>query len=184
MSLQINEFTDIAAFIQNKTQNTGDTLFLDAVTNAVSVLENNTAAHVVVSPKLESKLRDDPEFAEEIARKIAEMTGCYGKTCREKIVVVDKNGEITGYCSKHDKNKDYPTSEQLKELAKARARKKARLDAYFKLVERISVKRKLVEQENLKRAANKKYRYSPDHIDMLAKSILQKPSKTPEYYSM
>lgn len=184
MNLQINNFADIAAFIQNKTQNTDDSLFRDAVENAVSMLESSTSGCVVVSPKLEGKFKDDPEFAEEIARKIAEMTGCYGKTCREKIVVVDKNGEITGYCPKHDKNKDYPTSEQLKELAKARARKKARLDAYFKLVERISVKRKLVEQENLKRAANKKYRYSPDHIDMLAKSILQKPSKTPEYYSM
>lgn len=192
MNLEITEFTDINAFIQNRTQNTDNSLFRQAVEEAISGRENAetpltgipgvTSGYVVVSQKPENKFKDDPGLAEELAQKIAEMSKCYGKSCRDNIVVVDRNGEITRYCPKHDKSKDYPTAEELKALAKARARKKARLDAYFKLVERISIKRKLIEQENIKRGANKKYRYSPAKIDMIAKSILQKPSKEPEYY--
>ncbi len=188
MSFQINEFSDITALIKNRAHSSDNGLFRDAVENAISERENNVSlenigsGYVVVSPKLEDKLKTDPGLAEELARKITEMCQCYGKNCRDNIVVVDRSGEVTRYCTKHDKNKDYPTAEQLKELAKARARKKARLDAYFKLLERISVKRKLIEQENSKRAFNKKYRYSVARIDLLARSILQKPSKEPEYY--
>ena len=192
MNLEITEFADINAFIQNRTQNADNSLFRQAIEDAITEREASantlsgipgvTSGYVIVSDKLENKLKDDPDLAEELARKIAEMSKCYGKSCRDNIVVVDRNGEITRYCPKHDKPKDYPTAEELKALAKARARKKARLDAYFKLVERISVKRKLIEQENIKRGANKKYRYSPAKIDMIAKSILQKPSKEPEYY--
>lgn len=186
MSFQINEFSDITALVQSRARNFDNGLFREAVENAVAERENYpeniVGAYVVVSPKLEDKLKADPELAEELARKITEMCQCYGKNCRDNIVVVDRSGEITRYCTKHDKDKDYPTSEQLKELAKARARKKARLDAYFKLLERVSVKRKLIEQENSKRAFNKKYRYSVARIDLIARSILQKPSKEPEYY--
>lgn len=192
MNLEITEFADINAFIKNRTQNSDNSLFREAIENAVADLENSeklssgipgaTSAYVIVSPKTEDKLKTDPDLAEELSRKIAEMSKCCGKNCRDNIVVVDRNGEITRYCPKHDKNKDYPTAEELKALARARARKKARLDAYFKLVERISVKRKLIEQENIKRGANKKYRYSPAKIDLIVKSILQKPSKEPEYY--
>ncbi|MCM1165212.1 MAG: hypothetical protein NC299_06440 [Lachnospiraceae bacterium] len=139
-------------------------------------------AYVVASPKLGDKLKEQPDLAAELAAKITEMCRCHGESCRDNIVVVDRSGEITRYCPTHDKNNDYPTSEQLKELAKARARKKARLDAYFKLVERLSVKRKLIEQENSKHAFNKKYRYSTAKIDLIARSILQKPAKEPEYY--
>lgn len=192
MSFQINEFSDIAALAQSRLQRSDNGLFRETVENAMT--ERNTvtslplapdadSGYVVVSPKLEEKLKADPGLAEEISQKINEMCRCYGENCRDNIVVVDRNGEITRYCPKHDKNKDYPTAEELKELAKARARKKARLDAYFKLVERISIKRKLIEQENAKRAVNKKYRYSVAKIDLIAKSILQKPSKEPEYYS-
>lgn len=189
MSFQITEFSDITALIQSRAQNTDGGLFREAIENVLSEHDSSTAlplasdieSYVVVSSKLEEKLKADPELAEEITQKINEMCRCYGKSCRDNIVVVDRNGEITKYCTKHDKNKDYPTAEQLRELAKARARKKARLDAYFKLVERISIKRKLIEQENIKRGANKKYRYSVAQLDIIAKSILQKPSKEPEY---
>lgn len=191
MSFQIKEFFDITALIQSRVQSSDNGLFREAVENAMTERDNNASlpldpdidsGYVVVSPKLEEKLKADPRLAEELAQKINEMCRCYGKNCRDNIVVVDRSGEITRYCPKHDKNKDYPTAEQLKELAKARARKKARLDAYFKLVERISIKRKLIEQENAKRAVNKKYRYSVAKIDLIAKSILQKPSKEPVYY--
>ncbi|MCX4354861.1 MAG: hypothetical protein OSJ43_01410 [Oscillospiraceae bacterium] len=191
MSFQIKEFFDITALIQSRVQSLDNGLFREAVENAMTERDNNASlpldpdidsGYVVVSPKLEEKLKADPGLAEELAQKINEMCRCYGKNCRDNIVVVDRSGEITRYCPKHDKNKDYPTAEQLKELAKARARKKARLDAYFKLVERISIKRKLIEQENAKRAVNKKYRYSVAKIDLIAKSILQKPSKEPVYY--
>ena len=191
MSFQINEFFDITALIQSRVQSSDNGLFREAIENAMTERDNNASlpldpdidsGYVVVSPKLEEKLKADPGLAEELAQKINEMCRCYGKNCRDNIVVVDRSGEITRYCPKHDKNKDYPTAEQLKELAKARARKKARLDAYFKLVERISIKRKLIEQDNAKRAVNKKYRYSVAKIDLIAKSILQKPSKEPVYY--
>ncbi len=191
MSFQINEFFDITALIQSRVQSSDNGLFREAIENAMTERDNNASlpldpdidsGYVVVSPKLEEKLKADPGLAEELAQKINEMCRCYGKNCRDNIVIVDRSGEITRYCPKHDKNKDYPTAEQLKELAKARARKKARLDAYFKLVERISIKRKLIEQENAKRAVNKKYRYSVAKIDLIAKSILQKPSKEPVYY--
>ncbi len=191
MSFQIKEFFDITALIQSRVQSSDNGLFREAIENAMTERDNNASlpldpdidsGYVVVSPKLEEKLKADPGLAEELAQKINEMCRCYGKNCRDNIVVVDRSGEITRYCPKHDKNKDYPTAEQLKELAKARARKKARLDAYFKLVERISIKRKLIEQENAKRAVNKKYRYSVAKIDLIAKSILQKPSKEPVYY--
>ncbi len=191
MSFQIKEFFDITALIQSRVQSSDNGLFREAIENAMTERDNNASlpldpdidsGYVVVSPKLEEKLKADPGLAEELAQKINEMCRCYGKNCRDNIVVVDRSGEITRYCPKHDKNKDYPTAKQLKELAKARARKKARLDAYFKLVERISIKRKLIEQENAKRAVNKKYRYSVAKIDLIAKSILQKPSKEPVYY--
>ncbi len=192
MSLEITEFTDITAFVKNHAHEADNSLFQQAIENAVAERKNTEMplssvtgianGYVVVSPKLESKLKDDPELAEQLSQKIAEMSRCYGKNCRDNIVVVDRNGEILRYCPKHDKKEDHPTAEELKALARARARKKARLDAYFKLVERISIKRKLIEQENVKRGANKKYRYSPARIDMIAKSILQKPSKEPEYY--
>lgn len=192
MNFEITEFAEINAFIKNRAQNNDNTLFREAIENAVAdrgITENLssgipgvTSGYIIVSQKLEDKLKNDPDLAEELAQRIAEMSKCYGKSCRDNIVAVDRNGEITRYCPKHDKPKDYPTAEELKALAKARARKKARLDAYFRLVERISVKRKLIEQENIKRGANKKYRYSPARIDMIAKSILQKPSKEPEYY--
>lgn len=193
MSFQITEFSDINAFIQARANNSDNNLFRDAVESALLGHENNSplsvssgteeSACVIISSQLEEKLRNDPELAEELSQKINEMCRCYGKNCRDNIVVVDKNGEIAHYCTKHDKPKEYPTSEQLKAIAKARARRKARLDAYFKLVERISVKRKLIEQENMKRAFNKKYRYSVAKVDSIAKSILHKPSKEPEYFS-
>lgn len=192
MSLEITEFAEINALIGSRERNGDNALFREAIENAVADRENAekfysgipgvTSGYVVISQKLEDKLKSDPDLAEELAQKIAEMSKCYGKNCRDNIVVVDRNGEITRYCPKHDRSKDYPDSEELKALAKARARKKARLDAYFRLVERISVKRKLIELENIKRGANKKYRYSPAKIDMIAKSILQKPTKEPEYY--
>lgn len=64
----------------------------------------------------------------------------YGKSCRDNIVVVDRNGEIERYCPTHDKRLEQKTAEELKEIVKARARKMAKLAAYFKLVERIAVK--------------------------------------------
>lgn len=190
MNFEITDFSDITTFIQTRARNSDNSLFQQAVENALAeqeristpLISGITSGYVVISQNVENKLKDDPDLAEELARKIAEMSKCYGKSCRDNIVVVDRNGEIMRYCPKHDKPKEYPTAEEQKALAKARARKKARLDAYFKLVERISIKRKLIEQENIKRGANKRYRCAPGRIDLIARSILQKPAKEPEYY--
>lgn len=187
MNFRVTQYSDINALISERAQSGDDSLFRDAVENALSERGTLSAgceeSMILISSKLEEKLKNDPELAEDIYRRINEMCGCYGKNCRDNIVVVDRNGEIARYCPTHDKRKDRVTDEKLKEIAKARARKKAKLDAYFKLVERISIKRKLIEQENLKRGANKKYRYSVMQLDAIAKSISQKPSKEPVYFS-
>lgn len=178
------EFADINALMRSREQTTDDGLFRDAVEEALGQgVSGGAESLVLVSSKFEEKLKQSPELAEEIYGRINEMCGCYGKNCRDNIVVVDRNGEIARYCPTHDKRKDQKTAEELKEVAKARARKKAKLEAYFKLVERISVKRKLVEQENLKRGINKKYRYSVMQLETIAKSICQKPVKEPAYYN-
>ena len=101
---------------------------------------------------------------------------------KDSIVIVNKNGEITQYCTR-SKRDEHPTAEELKEVAKARARRQARLDAYFHLLERVSIKRKLIEQENAKRLLNKKYKFSVSGLDILARSQqITAPPANPEYF--
>ena len=81
-----------------------------------------------------------------------------------------------------EKHPEHPTAEELKEVAKARARRKARLDAYFHTLEKVCIKRKLVEQENAKRVCCKKYR-SVTELGLIAKSRqLTTPPKNPDYF--
>ena len=125
---------------------------------------------VVISRGIEEKMRNDPEYSEEISQKLNELLQNQGKSIKDKIVVINRDGEITQYCTRPKRAKDHPTSEELKEVAKARARRKARLDAYFRLLERDAIKRKLIEQENAKRLLDKKKRLSVSALDMMAKS--------------
>ena len=137
---------------------------------------------VVISPKTEAKMRDDPEYCEELSKKLNELLHSRGKSAKDTVVIVSKNGEISQYCTR-PKREEHPTAEELKEVAKTRARRKARLDAYFHLLERVAIKRKLIEQENAKRLRNKKYRYSVSGLDIEARTHqITTPPMNPDYY--
>ena len=148
-----------------------------AVAERVSPCSHNSEGLVIVSPKLEEKMHRDPELYEELRQQIEQA-----QKNKDYITIFDKTGERTVYCTKNDRQ-EHPTAEELKEVAKARARRKARLDAYFHLLERLSLKRKLIEQENAKRAVNKKYRCSLSRINCIVRSRqLTDPPKNPDYY--
>ncbi|MCH5207225.1 MAG: hypothetical protein J1F09_09730 [Oscillospiraceae bacterium] len=148
-----------------------------AVAERVSPCGHNSEGLVIVSPKLEEKMQQDPELYEELRQQIEQA-----QKSKDYITIFDKTGERTVYCTKNDRQ-EHPTAEELKEVAKARARRKARLDAYFHLLERVSLKRKLIEQENAKRAVNKKYHCSLSRINCIVRSRqLTDPPKNPDYY--
>ena len=138
---------------------------------------------VIISPKIEEKMRTDPEYSEKLAKKLNELLQSHGKSMRDSVVIVQKNGEISQYCLRPKREPEHPTAEELKEVAKARARRKAKLDAYFHLLERVAIKRKLIEQENAKRLLNKKFRFSVSGLDMMARARqITTPPANPDYF--
>lgn len=140
-------------------------------------------AFVVISPKIEEKLHSDPEYSEQLSQKFEDLLKKQGECLKNSVVIVNKKGEITQHNFHSEREERHPTSEELKEVAKARARKKARLDAYFHLLERVSIKRKLIEQENAKRLINKKYRLSVSGLDITARSRqITAPPMNPDYF--
>ncbi len=140
-------------------------------------------AFVVISPKIEEKLHNDPEYSEQLTQKLKDLLKRQGECLKNSVVIVNKKGEITQHCFRSKREERHPTAEELKAVAKARARKKARLDAYFHLLERVSIKRKLIEQENAKRLINKKYRFSVSCLDITARSRqITAPPMNPDYF--
>lgn len=138
---------------------------------------------VVISPKIEEKLVNDPEYSEQLSQKLEELLRGQGESMKNSVVIVNREGEISQHCFRSEREERHPTAEELKEVAKARARKKARLDAYFHLLERVSIKRKLIEQENAKRLVNKKYRLSVSGLDITARSRqITAPPMNPDYF--
>ncbi len=138
------------------------------------------SGNVIISPKIEGQLAGDTEAARELREKISQALKELSND-RDSVVIVNKQGEVSQYSFKKERSETHPTAEELKAVAKARARKKARLDAYFHLLERISIKRKIIEQENAK--AGKKYRCSGTQLDILARSRqITSPPLNPEYY--
>ena len=124
---------------------------------------------VVISPVIEDKMRSDPKYAEELAKKINQLLQGQGSRMKDCIVIVNQDGEITQYCIRPEREK-HPTAEELREVAKARARRQAKLAAYFHSLERAAIKRKLIEQENAKRFLDKKKRLSVSALDMMART--------------
>lgn len=162
---------------------TRDDGFRQAVEDAIA--ERNSACNsiysaqngfVAISPKYEEKLLQNPELAEDISEKINGMGAC-----RDSIIIVDRRGEITQYSAKNDKRDLEREIADAKEAAKARLRRKARLDAYFSTLERIMIKRKLVEQENAKRFTGKKFRTYGTMLEAIASSIHHKPTQPLQY---
>lgn len=131
---------------------------------------------VIVSPKFEQTASENPALCEEIRQKIAQLS-----QNRDNIIIVDRNGDITNYSTKKEKN-EHPTAEELKEVAKARARRQARLAEYFQRLEKVCIKRKIIEQENAKRTRRKKYR-SVTELGVIADSQQLAPApKNPDYF--
>lgn len=95
-------------------------------------------------------------------------TSAYDKFQEEISAVIEQN---RGYkCrNKRTDTLSTPTQEELRAVARARARKKARLDAYFHLLEKVCIKRKIVENENAKRGGRKVYCFTT-LLDRLAES--------------
>ena len=170
MELFINSAVDRTLFMP-ETASTSDGsdngLFQSELTGALGRKPSDPM--VVISPVIEEKMRGDPEYLEELAQKINELLHSQGSRMKDCIVIVNRDGEITQYCTRPEREK-HPTAEELREVAKARARRKAKLDAYFHALERAAIKRKLVEQENAKRFLDKKKRLSVSALDMMART--------------
>lgn len=180
MELKINNFPLAAAKTSAKAASFDDE-FRQAVENAVIDRDDaynsiyfNEKSFVAISPKFEKKMQQDPKLAEETAVKIDNLTKVYGGEWKDNIIVIDRSGDIKRYSakqSKREKELEELEAENLKAAIKARLRKKARLDAYFKIVERGAIKRKLIEQENAKRARNKRYRTNISRLNSVAQSV-------------
>lgn len=140
--------------------------------SAYNSIYYNKKSFVAVSPAFEKKLQEDPELAKEIAQKIDDITsGMTGSKYRHTIVI-DRRGEITEYTEKpYDRKAAQKELEERREVSRARLRRKAKLDAYFKLLSQMSMKRKLIEQENLKRAQNKRYKVSGARAESIAQML-------------
>lgn len=186
MNIEIKDLSELSFMSIRSKANSADDGFRQAIEDAVNVKNSvynsiyfNKKSYVAISPKFEEKMREDPELAREIAQKIEDMTKGLGSAYKDSMIVIDRSGEITQYNTKTDDKRDREREiEELKEVAKSRLRRKARLDAYFKIVQQISIKRKLIEQENIKRPRGKRYRSDPTKIDIMVRSILQQPKNT------
>lgn len=165
-----------------KSSGTADSGFSEAVMDAINDRDSaynsiyfNQKSFVAISPKFEKKMQDDPKLAEETAQKIENLTKLYGGEWSGNVIVIDRSGEIKHFRTKptdREKELEKLEAESIKEAIKARLRKKARVDAYFKIVERNAVKRKLIEQENAKRPRDKRYRYNTAKLNSAVQSIL------------
>ncbi len=178
MSIEIKSLAELMFSSSTSPFDTADDDFKKAVEDALGFnsaynsIYYNKKSFVAVSPTFEKKLQDDPELAKEISRKIDEMTsGLTGSRYRHTIVI-DRRGEIKEYTEKpYDRKAAQKELDERKEVERARLRRKARLDAYFKLLNQMSMKRKLVEQENLKRAQNKRYKVSGSSAQSIAQML-------------
>ena len=194
MALYVGETLDRTVSASTFAQNSDGGLFQSELDNAIEKQSDNSGEcsgyfggcwnpMVVISPKIEEKMRNDPEYSEELSQKLNELLHGRGRSAKDTVVIVSKDGEISQYCTRPKREPEHPTAEELKEVAKARARRKARLDAYFHLLERVAIKRKLIEQENAKRLRNKKYRYSVSGLDIEARTHqITTPPMNPDYF--
>lgn len=189
MNIEINDLAELTVRKSTSKASFADDGFKQAVENALNDKNSaynsiyfNQKSFVAISPKFEKKMQQDPDLAREIAQKIENMTSGLGCGRKNHMVVIDRSGEITQYCAKTDKRAQQREYDSVKEAAKAQLRKKARLEAYFKIVRQNSIKRKLTEQENIKRARGKRYRSGGTRLDSIAKSILQQPNRTFSFY--
>lgn len=181
MNIEIKCLAEPAACSGTKTPASDDG-FKQAVESACSSVYFNKETFVAISPRFEQKMLHDPDLARDFTRKIEDMTRSFGSGDKDRMVIVDRSGEITQYSTKARKDKELREAEDAKEAAKARLRKRARLEAYFKIVRQAAIKRKLIEEENIRRPRGKRYRSGGTRLDSIAKSILQQPNRTYPFY--
>lgn len=156
--------------------------FSEAVINAINDRDSaynsiyfNQKSFVAVSPQFEKKMRQDPELAEQTAQKIDNLTKVFGADYQNSMIVIDRRGEIKHYRTQTDekaKKAEELEAEALKDAIKARLRRQAKLEAYFKIVQRNAIKRKLIEQENAKRPRGKSYRTNVAKLNSVAVSLV------------
>lgn len=161
---------------------TADDGFSEAVINAINDRDSaynsiyfNQKSFVAISPQFEKKMRQDPELAEQTAERIDNLTKAFGGDYNSSMIVIDKRGEIKHYQTRTDertKKAEELEAESLKDAVKARLRRQARLEAYFKIVKRNAIKRKLIEQENAKRPRGKRYRANVAKLNSVAVSLV------------
>lgn len=178
VSIEIKSLAELISQTAKSSAQTADEEFKKAIEDALGAnsaynsIYYNKKSFVAVSPKFEKKLQEDPELAREISQKIDDITSGLTGNRNRHMIVIDRSGEITEYTEKpYDKKAAQKELDERKAVERARLRKKARLDAYFKLLNQMSMKRKLIEQENIKRAQNKRYRVSGARAQSIAQSL-------------
>lgn len=182
MSIKLRELNTLSSNRPRNTASAADSGFSEAVMNAINDRDSaynsiyfNQKSFVAISPQFEKKMQRDPELAEQTAQKIDNLTKVFGGDRKNNIIIIDRRGEVKQYCTQSDerlKKAEELEAESIKEAIKARLRKKARIDAYFKIVERGAIKRKLIEQENAKRPRGKRYRTNVAKLNSVAQSMV------------
>ena len=93
---------------------------------------------VIVPPKLEEKMKNDPELAGQVMAKVEGFIAenqVPGRICSH-LIVLDENGEITRFrASSHGGNVTGPTEEEMRQFEADQAAKKKRREEYAKLNE-------------------------------------------------
>lgn len=182
MSIKLRALSELNAIRSRSTAASSDDGFSEAVVNAINDRDSaynsiyfNQKSFVAISPQFEKKLQQDPELAEQTAQKIDNLTKVFGSDYRNSMIIIDRRGEIKHYQTQSDertKKAEELEAEALKDAVKARLRRQAKLEAYFKIVKRNAIKRKLVEQENAKRPRGKRYRYNSASLNSVAMSLV------------
>lgn len=195
MNVGIERLSESLPKSSGKLSAASDDSFKNAVESAVNDRDSTydsvyfgRKSFVAMSPVFEKKLLENPELAEETAQKIENLTKVYGDSSNN-VIVIDRRGEIKQFSvkpSKREKELQELEARARKEMIKARLRKKARLDAYFKIVERNAIKRKLIEQENAKRPRGRRYRCNTAKLNSIAASLVggTQPASASDILSM
>lgn len=181
MSIKLRALGELNAAHSRSAAVSADDGFSEAMINAINDRDSaynsiyfNQNAFVALSPQFEKKLQQDPELAKQTAQRIDNLTKVLGGDYKSSMIVIERRGEIKQYRTQTDekaKKAEELEAKALKDAIKARLRRQAKIEAYFKIVERNAIKRKLIEQENAKRPRDRRYRYNSAKLNSVAMSL-------------
>lgn len=181
MSIKLRALGELNTAHSRSAAVSADDGFSEAVINAINDRDSaynsiyfNQNAFVALSPQFEKKLQQDPELAKQTAQRIDNLTKVLDGDYKSSMIVIDRRGEIKQYRTQTDekaKKAEELEAKALKDAIKARLRRQAKIEAYFKIVERNAIKRKLIEQENAKRPRDRRYRYNSAKLNSVAMSL-------------